>query len=303
MRREIEEVKEEYARKIAEKKDVGDKQEVNEDDVSSLSRILDGLSALRTKPATTGGKLARDLGTGIQASGPPQVVQRAGEQATYTVTYAPIYQQSHALAKAADFDGRLAMLEKSLGLSSNALPTSGASVPRAILPTLETLQRQISLLNDSTPSSLDSISRRVRTLTQEAEQLEEARKSAKAARDALKAAGGDIAAEDGEDSEQVSKINALYGTLSTIENLAPLLPSLLDRLRSLRAIHADAATASESLERAERRQADMAGDIKKWREGLEKVEEAMKNAETVMSGNMKVVEGWVKELEAKVEKL
>ncbi|KIN04617.1 hypothetical protein OIDMADRAFT_101563 [Oidiodendron maius Zn] len=302
LRREIEEVKEEYARKIAEKKDVGDKQEVNEDDVSSLSGILDGLSALRTKPATTGAKLARDLGTGIQASGPPQVAQRAGEPATYTVTYAPIYQQSHALAKAADFDGRLAMLEKSLGLSSNALPTSGASLPRAILPTLETLQRQISLLNDSTPSSLDSISRRVRTLTQEAEQLEEARKSAKAARDALKAAGGDIAAEDGEDSEQVSKINALYGTLSTIENLAPLLPSLLDRLRSLRAIHADAATASESLERAERRQAYMAGDIKKWREGLEKVEEAMKNAETVMSGNMKVVEGWVKELEAKVEK-
>lgn len=98
-------------------------------------------------------------------------------------------------------------------------------------------------------------------------------------------------------------MKALYGTLPTIENLAPLLPSLLDRLRSLRAIHADAATASESLERAEKKQADMAGDIKKWKAGLERVEEAMKNADTVMNGNMKVVEGWVKELEAKVEKL
>jgi nuclear migration protein JNM1 len=304
LKREIEEVKEEYGRRNAKKKDESDKKEVNEDDIASLSRTLDGLSAMKAKSATVGGKLAKDLGTGIKANGPPQAVRRMGEPTTYTVTYAPVYQQSHALAKAADFDGRLAMLEKSLGLSSSALPTAdGTSVPRAILPALEILQRQISLLNDSTPSSLDSISRRVRTLTQEAERLEESRKSAKAARDAFKAAGGDIAAEEGEDSEQISKINALYGTLSTIESLAPLLPSLLDRLRSLRAIHADAATASESLERAEKKQADMAGDIKKWKDGLEKVEEAMKNAETVMGGNMKVVEGWVKELEAKVDKL
>lgn len=304
LRREIEEVKEEYGRRNAEKGDTGEKQEANEDDITSLSRTLDGLSALKAKPATAGGKLAKDLGTGIKANGPPQNVQRTGEPTTYTVTYAPVYQQSHALAKAADFDARLAILEKGLGLSSSALPTvNGTPVPRAILPTLETLQRQISLLSDSTPSSLDSISRRVRTLTQEAERLEESRKSAKAARDALRAAGGDIVAEEGEDSEQASKINALYGTLSTIEKLAPLLPSLLDRLRSLRAIHADAATASEGLERAEKKQAGMAEDIKKWKAGLERVEGAMKSAETVMDGNMKVVEGWVKELEAKLEQL
>jgi nuclear migration protein JNM1 len=246
---------------------------VDEHDITNLSRTLDGLSAIQAKTASTGGKFAKDLGTGIKANGPPQSVQGTGEPATYTVTYAPTYQQSHALAKAADFDARLAMLEKTLGLSSSALPTAGETqIPKAILPTLETLQRQISLLSDTTPSSLDSISRRVRTLTQEADRLDESRKAAKAARDALKAAGGDVVEEEGEDSEQVSKINALYGTLSTIENLAPLLPSLLDRLRSLRAIHVDAATASESLERAEKKQADMAGEIKKWSAGLEKME-------------------------------
>jgi nuclear migration protein JNM1 len=57
------------------------------------------------------------------------------------------------------------------------------------------------------------------------------------------------------------------------------------------------------LERVEKKQADMAGDIKKWQAGLERVEEAMKIAETVTSGNMKVVESWVKELEAKVAEL
>jgi nuclear migration protein JNM1 len=305
LKREIEEVKEEYGRRNAEKKDVvGEKEEVDEQDITTLTRTLDEISALQGKATSAGGKLAKDIGTGIKANGPPQTLQAPEEPATYTVTYAPIYQQSHALAKAADFDGRLAMLEKALGLNSTVLPTiNGTGAPKALLPTLDILQRQISLLSNSTPSSLEGISRRVRTLTQEAERLEESRKSAKAARDALKAAGGDIVAEEGEDSEQVAKINALYGTLSTIENLAPLLPSLLDRLRSLRAIHADAATASQSLERAEKKQADMADDIKKWREGLERVEEAMKQGETVMGGNMKVVEGWVKELEARMEKL
>lgn len=306
LKREIEEVKEEYGRRQAEKKDVvGEDSEDLGPDVTTLSKMLDGISV--TSGATTASasaKFAKDLGTGIKANGPPQTSQGTGDPATYTVTYAPTYQQSHALAKAADFDGRLALLEKALGISPAELPSlNGNSIPKAILPTLDTLQRQISVISESTPSSLDSISRRVRTLTQEAERLEESRKAAKTAQGVLRAAGGDIGSEEGEDSEQVAKINALYGTLSTIENLAPLLPSLLDRLRSLRAIHADAATASESLGRTEKKQAEMASDIKKWREGLEKVEEAMKNGETVMSGNMKVVEGWVKELEQKMEKL
>jgi nuclear migration protein JNM1 len=307
LKREIEEVKEEYGRRQAEKKGVAGEDAAKDlgPDVTALSKILSGISV--TSGATTSSasaKFAKDLGTGIKANGPPQTSQGTGESATYTVTYAPTYQQSHALAKAADFDGRLALLEKALGISPAELPSlNESSTPKAILPTLDTLQRQISVISESTPSSLDSISRRVRTLTQEAERLEESRKAAKTAQDVLRAAGGDFTSEEGEDSEQVAKINALYGTLSTIESLAPLLPSLLDRLRSLRAIHADAATASESLDRTEKKQAEMASDIKKWREGLEKVEEAMKNGETVMSGNMKVVEGWVKDLEQKMEKL
>ena len=302
LRREIEDVKEECGKRNAEKKGVDADEGADEEAISTLSNMLNGISLTQGGATSAGAKLAKDLGTGIKANGPPQTAQGKEEPATYTVTYAPTYQQSHALAKAADFDGRLAMLERVLGLSSTALPNTDG-VRSAILPALDTLQRQISLLSDSTPSSLDNISRWVRTLTLEADKLEESRKSAKAAQDALKAAGGDIVAEEGEDSEQVAKINALYGTLSTIESLAPLLPSLLNRLRSLRAIHADAAMASESLERVEKRQVDMDADIKKWREGLEKVEEAMKAGETTMGGNMKVIEGWVKELEDKMEKL
>lgn len=306
LRREIEEVKEEYGKKQSVKQGAIDGEDiVDGQGIAALSKMLDGISSSQTNGSASGvSKLAKDLGTGIKADGPPQTTQGSGEPATYTVTYAPLYQQSHALAKAADFDARLTVLEKVLGLNSTALPTPNSDgTAKAILPALDTLQRQISVLSEATPSSLDSISRRVRTLTQEAERLEESRKSARAAEDALKAAGGDVSEGEGGESQQTSKINALYGTLSKIDTLAPLLPSLLDRLRSLRAIHADAATASESLKRVEQRQSDMADDIKKWREGLERVEEAMKQGRTAMGGNMKVVEGWVKELEAKMEKL
>jgi nuclear migration protein JNM1 len=135
--------------------------------------------------------------------------------------------------------------------------------------------------------------------------LDEARKSAKVAQEDLRAASGDSKMEDDDDidSEQVAKINALYGTLATIEHLSPMLPSLLDRLRSLRAIHADAATASETLEKVAKGQEDMAGDIRKWREGLEKVEQAIKQGEQTMGGNMKAVEGWVKDLEERMARL
>jgi nuclear migration protein JNM1 len=303
LRREIEEVKSEVGKRTAENATAAKYSMDLEPDVAALSKVLDGISS--SGGATHNGssiKLAKDLGTGIRANGPPQTAQATGEPATYTITYAPTYQQSHALAKAAEFDGRLAMLEKALGLDQIALNSNGT--PRAVLPTLDTLQRQISLIAESTPSSLDSISRRVRSLIQDADKLQESRKAAKVAQDTLRAGRGEVTSDDDdEDSQETAKIHALYGTLPTIENLAPLLPSLLDRLRSLRAIHADAATASESLDAVEKKQIDMAEEIKKWREGLEKVESAFEENETVMSGNVKVVEGWVKELEAKMERL
>jgi nuclear migration protein JNM1 len=206
------------------------------------------------------------------------------------------------LAKAADFDRRLLLLEKAIGISSAALPEVDVNgLPRAILPTLDTLQRQIVTLSQASTSNLDALSRRVRTLTQEAHQLEKARQGAKEARDAMNPQG----AMDGDsgNTEEDAKINALYGTLPTIENLAPLLPPLLDRLRSLRDIHSEAATASETLERLEKEQADMAGEMKQWRDGLEKVEEAIKEGDAAMTGNAKIIEQWVKDLEARMERL
>jgi nuclear migration protein JNM1 len=305
LKREVEEAREQHARQKGAAQQTVPRAADHDTDFASLSEALSEISkateSLRFVPthAAAGPKPSRHIVT--QEDGEIH----AGDAATYTVTYAPSYEQTHALAKAADFDRRLVLLEKALGIGSSAAPELDANgLPRAVIPTLETLQKQISTLSDASTSSLDTISRRVRTLTQEANDLEKARRNAKAAQEALASTG--VAPAEGftaEDSEQTAKINALYGTLPTIENLAPLLPPLLDRLRSLRVIHADAATASETLGRIEKRQTDMAGDIQQWREGLEKVEAAMRQGEAAMGGNMKVVEGWVKDLEAKMAKI
>jgi nuclear migration protein JNM1 len=240
--------------------------------------------------------------------------ERTQDGSSYTVSYVPSFQQNHILAKAADFDKRLVLLEEVLGLDNMLLPSQGTSSVKAVLPTLDTLDRQVAFLTSTSASSLDPIGKRIRQLTQEAEKLDEARRSAKASQEALKSSQSETfthpdrandtrKGDDGDDTEDISKINSLYGILPSIESLAPLLPSVLDRLRSLRLIHADAAGASHTLANVEKRQAEMVADIKSWRAGLEKVEGVMRDSEVTMASNMKMIEGWVQELEGRVKSL
>ena len=218
--------------------------------------------------------------------------------ATYTMTYAPGYQKSHTLGKIADFDERLTSLEKVLGVSASALADPDKALPsNAVIPQLDELTRQMEVLSGSTTSSLDSASRRVKQLVQDTDKLAEARKAAKLAA----AEGGSVASDGLEADETVAKINALYGALPTVEKMKPVLPVLLDRLRSLRDIHQNAATASETLKNIEGRQEEMADEIEKWAEALAKVEGVVEESTGTVEGNMLKVEGWVREIERKME--
>ena len=105
------------------------------------------------------------------------------------------------------------------------------------------------------------------------------------------------------DAGQVAKINALHTTLSTIEGLAPTVPLLLERLRSLNVVHANAASASETLDEVERQQAALGEAVAGWREGLRRVEESVGENERASLSNAKMVEGWVRELEGRIEGL
>lgn len=213
------------------------------------------------------------------------------------MTYAPGYQKSHTLGKIADFDERLTSLEKVLGVSASVLTDSEKALPsNAVIPQMDELTRIMEVLNGSTTMSLDAASRRVKQLVQDTDKLAEARKAAKQA--AVDGAGSVDALDS---DETVAKINALYGALPTVEKMKPVLPVLLDRLRSLRDIHQNAATASETLKKIETRQDEMADEIEKWEEALAKVEGVVTESTGTIEGNMLKVEGWVREIERKME--
>ncbi|KAK4076263.1 hypothetical protein Trihar35433_2823 [Trichoderma harzianum] len=293
LKREVEETKDEYAKRKGASAG-GDDGSSGDLRLESLSQTLDDLSR-------------RSGITGIQKIDPTS--SSAGEAVagsleagpTYTITYAPTYEQTHALAKAADFDRRLLILERSLGISSSSMSEAGeGGLPRAILPTLDSLEKQISTLSQASTANLDTISRRVRALATEQDKLNESREKAKALREEL---GKHAGAPQADTSEQEAKVNALYAILPTIENLTPILPPLLDRLRSLRAIHADAATASQTLDQIEKQQAEIATEVKLWKDGIEKLEETVSNGDKVMKTNVETMEGWVKDLEQRLEKL
>ncbi|RFU78795.1 hypothetical protein TARUN_3441 [Trichoderma arundinaceum] len=293
LKREVEETKDEYAKR---KGAAPGDDDASQGDLrlESLSQTLDDLS--RRSGITSVKKIAP-----ISSSANEPVAESLEAGSTYTITYAPTYEQTHALARAADFDRRLLILERSLGISSSSMSEAGeGGLPRAILPTLDSLEKQISTLSQASTANLDTISRRVRALATEQDKLNESREKAKALREELGKHAGSPPADT---SDQEAKINALYAILPTIENLTPILPPLLDRLRSLRAIHADAATASQTLDQIEKQQAEIAADVKLWKDGIDKLENTVSNGDKVMKTNVEVMEGWVKDLEQRLEKL
>ncbi|KAI9687067.1 MAG: hypothetical protein M1822_002477 [Bathelium mastoideum] len=319
LRREVEEVKAEYDKSSNEPpkdaaQDASGTAANGVHSAAELSRALDELnSAQRSKSRASISSIQRQDRDFDAATVTDQESKGATStrHTKFTVEYAPNYEEAHALAKAADIDSRLALLEKHIGRDSSSVPSTGnAKLPNPILPALETLEQQLTTLSTATPSSLDAVSRQIHDALQEAERLDELRKQARATQEAARQGGATRPTQPSagqqpgpsDESEQGAKINALFGTLPKIENLAPLLPSVLDRLHTLRAVHTNAARASESLDAVEARQQEMTEDIKRWREGLEKLEKSMKGAEEVREGNLKVVEGWVKDLEERMKR-
>lgn len=313
LRREIEEIKE-LARR--EKEAQGDDEE--KDDAAGLSKMLDELEIDDKAPSASAARLQSSLSTPLplSSSSQPRPASAEGEaSATYTVSYSPASNPAHTLALTSAFDSRLHNLESALGLPGISLENSP---PPPMLPTLDTLAKKLAMLTSMRPAQLDALGRRVRTLTAEAEKLGAAKAAARRgqtlsdntgittpseAEGGEKAAGKENDDYEAAQQEQESKINALYGTLGTIERLAPLLPGVLERLRTLRVVHAGAASKHNEIEEALAKQVEMAGEIERWTEGLERVEKAVREGERVGGENVKAVEGWVRDLEVRVGKL
>ncbi|KAJ5082735.1 hypothetical protein N7532_011778 [Penicillium argentinense] len=311
------------------------------DGVAELSRALDNLHAssrnAQGTPYSAAAILSQKIGSGAGPAAPgtnSQKQQTPTEGSTYTAPAVPAQAATSSagiLSHAAIFEGRLALLESSMGISSSSNPFVGDGINepalQPVLPALDQLTSRLAaltgLLVGGSPASggaalpglttphLEALSTRVRKLTTDAEALASARKraadAAKASQGARASGSEDgVPTQDGSDlvdNEQTAKIQALYATLPTIQSLHPLLPSVLERLRSLRACHAGAAHAADSLNELEKRQAEMTSEIEQWREGLAAVEEKMNQGEAALRSNVETVEPWVRELESRMARL
>ena len=262
---------------------------------------------------------------------------------------------TRALSLAADLEARMAALETVLGIPALSLPNQPSTRP--VIPQLQTLDRQLTILNGTTGPSLAALKTQVDSLTQSADALTTARKNAFQAKGDLRqhARANSQAAsfsrplsgqsfshsrpssyygagfrpsisrqatnnEDtdapgmsldqtaqtllaGEETEQRAQVKKLHEQLSTIEALAPLVPGLLERVKSLHTLHADAAGAVENLEAVEKQQSEVLGELEKWRDSLNGLEERLKEGEVKSAGNRKAVKNWVQDLEERAGKL
>lgn len=270
-----------------------------EDDVASkvkdLSLALDTLRNSQRDAGSAHAQLAKQLAK------PPRstIAEPQATDGTYKELAQNNAADSQTLTKIADFDSRLALLERALGTSSidmpEAVPGAGSANFTPILPTLALLDKQLSLLTSS-PSQphLD-------TLVQKLQEAQAAPADPQTAQQTATGRQGDGPSDL--TREDMAKLRALYALLPTLTSLTPTLPPLLTRLRSLRTLHANAATANEFLEEVERKQDEADKEIKEWREGLQKVEDAVKDAEKGMNENAGVVEAWVKDLEERLKRL
>jgi len=281
--REIEEVRSGYAQRQAEQQhdDVqqSDKSEKSTGNaIEALSRALDSVRSSQRDALSAHSRLAKQL------SGPaPTISERhtALPSTTSTTQAAPM--DPETLNRIASFDTRLSELERSLGLGSLDISSKSTSNIVPILPTLSLLDKQVHLLTSAdTLPHLDALTQKLSSV-----------------------ASSKPAATEGEETalstEDTAKLRSLYSLLPTLTTMSPTVPALLTRLRSLRQIHSSAASAGQLLEQLERRQEETDKEIAAWKAGLGKVEAAVKDAENGMKSNSDVVEGWIKELEAKLK--
>jgi nuclear migration protein JNM1 len=207
-------------------------------------------------------------------------------------------QLDYVLNQAADFDERLAGLEKSLGLTGNTMPDISEKPTFPVFNTLDKLEQTVATVADANQGSLEQAAQQIKKMIADAEHLKELRSEESRA-----TPGPESGSKATFTAEQEAKINALYGTLPAIDKLSPVLPLVLERLRTLRLVHTSAWQADEILTELEHRQSKQEDELKKWEISLKNTEHDIKVCEQSTQINMKVVGDWVRNLEERIAKL
>ncbi|KAF2163909.1 hypothetical protein M409DRAFT_68169 [Zasmidium cellare ATCC 36951] len=294
LRREVEE-----CRALAEAEKQGETEDEDEEvegegvveDVDALSKLLAGVEV----PTVRKGRKRRGS---IFHDAPTTAPVQHEEAADLT--------DEQTLTRISAFDNRLSALETALGISSVLETTDSLFTP--LLPSLALLDNQLSALTSATSlSALEAASSRINKLKSEAQQLYHLQLQPTPSSD-----NNDPTAENNDEESQtpallspedMKKLQHLYTLLPNLQALSPTVPALITRLRSLRTLHTTAATASQDLDSLEQRQNELDRELKMWREGLGKVEEAVQKADMANGKNGATVEEWVKDLERRMKAL
>lgn len=276
--REVEEVKAEYALQqtkeaVSVDKDAGSV-------IESLGKALDGVRASQRETVSAHSRITKQL-----SSPTPTRPRKILQPPAVTTVSPPEQDDPQVMAQLAAFESRLTDLERGLGLA--ALDSDTTSTP--LIPTLSNLDKQLSFLasTDAKPY--------LETLAAETAAL---RKSEPTPDATAKQPPPETPDMQDPASQQ---LKALVSLLPTLTSQSEVVPHLLARLSTLRHIHAGAETASETLTELETRQQNTDGEIELWRQGLGKLEVAVRDAESGLKVNVDTVEEWVRELEGRVK--
>lgn len=212
-------------------------------------------------------------------------------------------------------------LERLLGAPASA------DLPPPVLPALDKLSHQLSLL--SQPRHLDTLSRRIKTLVSDLERIHETRRklgdttplhlalssgltvstpgeeeSAHSGEADKTAAAATGSAEDRElPPDILPRLQALFQLLPRLQALLPLTPGLLLRLRSLADLHASASTFGASLHEAQESVATMEESYKGLQTVLSNVQSSLEGNQKAMNANLDSIQERVASLDARVQAL
>ncbi|KAK4965257.1 hypothetical protein LTR66_012148, partial [Elasticomyces elasticus] len=197
-----------------------------EDEVDSLSAMLEQMRPGRQSAATSlQSRLTRPQTRDRRDNTNGTLQADTQERDTLDNDNEP----AHTLSAVVAFDDRLTLLEKALGITALDLPSSSNAHVKAILPTLDLLDHQITTIASSSIPSLEAAAAQLRQLKQDSEQLDRAR-SAQQQQQQQSSQTADAQSRLPLDPDSMTKLDALHSTLNTITSLSPTLPPLLDRL-------------------------------------------------------------------------
>ncbi|CAG8483519.1 6012_t:CDS:10 [Ambispora leptoticha] len=227
-----------------------------------------------------------DDDTTVQASS----VDSGKNVVTYELYYSPETIKTHALAKTAELDERISVLEKVLGTSHGQnFDDLLLSIPNAnLIMSVEKLEQHMQLLIQ--PRHLESITRKVKTLTSELEKVNDLKNKELSN-------GGVIPFETGE------KVDRLFGLLDKIDPLIALAPALVNRLKSLQQLHNEAAVFNDTIKMLVGEQSKIGDELKNLNDVAGKLKTSIKENDELIYKNIEKVEARVSDLAQRLDKV